>query len=100
MERFETGEVSPYLVDDVIAAHGDASDLTRLAYDAMLGLVARARHEEVGPWSAASRLNPAGAALDHVDDPDVAESLAFMIEHTREALENLERTAAVARRAC
>ena len=51
------------------------------------------RHEEVGPWNAASRLNPARAALDHIDDADVAESLAFMIEHTQEALKNLERTA-------
>ncbi|MGZ4317053.1 MAG: hypothetical protein ACXVRS_14660 [Gaiellaceae bacterium] len=60
------------------------------------GTVARVRHEAVGPWNATSRLNPARAALDHVDDADVTESLAFMIEHTREALKNLERTATVA----
>jgi hypothetical protein len=71
---------------------GDVADLTRLAYPAMQGQVARARHEAVGPWNAASRLNPAQAALDHIDDADVAEPLAFVIEHTREALENLERT--------
>jgi NAD(P)-binding Rossmann-like domain len=74
---------------------GDAADLPRLAYPAMKGLVRRARHELVGPWNTASRLNPAQAALEHIDDTDVAESLAFMIEHTRDALENLERTAAV-----
>jgi hypothetical protein len=34
-------------------------------------------------------------ALDHIDDPDVAESLAFMIEHTRAALKNLELAGAV-----
>ena len=78
---------------------GDVAELTRLAYAAMQGQVARVRNETVGPWNAASRLNPARAALDHIDEADVAESLAFMIEHTREALANLERTAAVPARA-
>ncbi len=72
---------------------GNVADLAQLAFAAMRGQVARVRHEAVGPWSAESRLNPARAALDHVDDADVTESLAFMIEHTREALENLERAA-------
>lgn len=72
---------------------GDAADLARLAYAAMEGQVARFRHETVGPWSAATRLNPARAALDHTDDADVAESLAFVIEHTQDALKNLERAA-------
>jgi NAD(P)-binding Rossmann-like domain len=77
---------------------GDASDLARLAYTGMVGQVARVRHEVVGPWNAASRLNPARAALEHIDDGDVAESLTFMIEHTREALENLRRAATGAER--
>jgi NAD(P)-binding Rossmann-like domain len=68
---------------------GDAADLTQLAYAAMLGQVARVRHETVGPWNARSRLNPARGAVDRLEDPDVAESLAYMIEHTRDALENL-----------
>ena len=58
-------------------------------------MLARAGDEVVGPWSAASRLNPAQAAPDHIDDEDVAESLAFIKEHTQAALENLERVAAV-----
>jgi hypothetical protein len=73
---------------------GDVADLARLAHAAMQGLVARVRDEAVGPWNASSRLNPARAALDRVDDADVAESLAFMIEHTGAALKNLERAAA------
>jgi hypothetical protein len=73
---------------------GDAADLARLAYDAMRGQVARARDEEVGPWSATSRLNPACAAPDHMDEADVVESLAYIVEHTRAALKNLERVAA------
>ncbi|HUJ93122.1 MAG TPA: hypothetical protein VLW05_10515, partial [Gaiellaceae bacterium] len=75
---------------------GDVADLARLAYAAMQGTVARVRHETVGPWNAVSRLNPARAASDHIDDADVADSLAFMIEHTREALKNLERAATAA----
>ena len=77
---------------------GDAADLVRFAYSAMQGQVARARDEVVGPWSAASRLNPAQAALEHIDDADVSESLAFTKEHTQAALRNLERAATVERR--
>jgi hypothetical protein len=73
---------------------GDAADLPHLAYDAMRGQVARVRHEAVGPWSAGSRLNPARGAHEHIDERDVAESLAVVIEHTREALVNLGRAAA------
>jgi hypothetical protein len=73
---------------------GDVADLARLAHSAMQGQVARARDEVVGPWNAASRLNPARAALDHINDADVADSLTFIIEHTREALTNLQRAAA------
>ncbi len=72
---------------------GDVTDLARLAYTAMRGQVARVRHAEVGPWNAASRLNPARAVLDHIDDADVAESLAFTIEHTPLALKNLAPSA-------
>jgi hypothetical protein len=69
---------------------GDTADLARLACDAMKGQVARIRHEEVAAWNLSSRLNPARAAPNHLDDPDVADSLAFMIDHTKEALGNLE----------
>jgi hypothetical protein len=69
---------------------GDTADLARLAHKAMKGQVARSRHEAVGPWYLASRLNPARATFDHLDEANVAESLAFMIEHTHEALKNLE----------
>lgn len=75
---------------------GDAADLGRLAHTAMQGQVARARHETVGPWTAAVRLNPARAVLDHIDDPGVADALAFVVEHTRGALENLGAQATAA----
>lgn len=79
-----------------VAFTGDSADLTRLAYAAMQGQVARARHEQLGPWVATTRLNPTRAALEHIDDAGVSESLAFVIEHTRDALKNLQRTTAPA----
>lgn len=68
---------------------GDVAELPALARTAMQGQVARARHELVGPWNAATRLNPASALLEHIDDAAVAASLTFVLEHTRDALENL-----------
>jgi hypothetical protein len=73
---------------------GDVADLPELAYVAMQGQAARARHELVGPWNAASRLNPASALPEHAHDPDVVDSLSSMKEHARAALENLRRAAA------
>ncbi|MBV9360665.1 MAG: hypothetical protein JO292_04680, partial [Betaproteobacteria bacterium] len=74
-----------------VAFTGDVADLLELVHAAMRGQVARARHETVGPWNLASRLNPALAAVDHLDQPDVAQSLIYIVEHTRDALEHLER---------
>jgi NAD(P)-binding Rossmann-like domain len=76
---------------------GDATDLTRLAYAGLQGQVARVRHEVVGPWNQASRLNPARAVFDHIEDSKVAESLAFIVENTRDALKNLDRATATTR---
>jgi hypothetical protein len=61
----------------------------------MRGQVARARHERVGPWNAASRLNPASALRDHLGDAGIADALASVTAHTRDALENLQRLTAV-----
>jgi hypothetical protein len=73
---------------------GDVADLPALALSAMQGQVARVRNELVGPWNAATRLNPGRALLEHTDDPDVVESLTTVMEHTRPALDNLRRAAA------
>jgi hypothetical protein len=73
---------------------GAATDLTSFAYTAMQGQLARGRDAVVGPWNASTRLNPGAAALDHGDDPDVADSQAFLQEHVSAALENLERVVA------
>jgi hypothetical protein len=78
---------------------GDPADLVRFAYSAMQGQIARAQDEVVGPWSAATRLNPAQAAPDHMNDADVAESVAFIEEHSQLALKNLARVAGVKKHA-
>ena len=65
----------------------------------MQGQIARAHDEVVGPWSAASRLNPAQAAPDQMNDADVAESVAFIEEHSQLALKNLARVAGVKKHA-
>ena len=98
VESTDLGDEEKNRLCPPVVFSGAVADLPRLAYAAMQGQVARVRDEALGPWSTASRLNPARAAFDHLDDTDVAESLAFMIEHTRHALENLRRvTAARAR---
>jgi hypothetical protein len=99
VESIGTGDDEKNRLCPPVVFSGDLAGLPGLAYAAMRGEVTRVRHEAVGPWSAASRLNPARNALDHIDDADVSESLAFMIEHTRDALENLERVTTGATRA-
>ena len=74
---------------------GDVADLARLAYAAMQGQVARVRHETVRPWNAASRLNPAQAVPDHIEDAESPNRWRSLIENTRAALENLKRITAV-----
>jgi hypothetical protein len=95
VESTDLGDEEKNRLCPPVVFSGAVADLPRLAYAAMQGQAARVRDEAVGPWSAASRLNPARAAFDHLDDTDVGESLAFMIEHTRAALKNLERITAV-----
>ena len=94
VESTDLGEDEKNRLCPPVVFSGDVADLPQLAYTAMLGQVARTRDELVGPWNAASRLNPTRALLDHTDDPDVVASLTSVIEHTRAALENLQRVAA------
>ena len=79
---------------------GDVEDLAQLAREAMQGQVARAGHEQIDQWNRTTRLNPTRAALDHIDDDTVVQSLAFIIEHTSGALKNLDRAATVPAAEC
>ena len=98
VESTAIGDEEKNLLCPPVAFTGDAADLARLAYVGLWGQVARVRHEVVGTWNQASRLNPAQALFGHLEDPGVAESVAFIVEHTREALKNLEQANAAATR--
>jgi NAD(P)-binding Rossmann-like domain len=78
-----------------VVLSGNVSDLLRLAHPGMKGQVARAANGEVAAWNHASRLNPARAAADHMDDRGVAEARSAMKTHTQAALQNLQHRAAL-----
>jgi hypothetical protein len=72
---------------------GDVSDLLQLAHAAMNGQVARSANGDLAAWNHASRLNPARAAPDHMDDPRVAMARSAIRARTEAALQNLDRRA-------
>ena len=72
---------------------GNVSDLLRLALPGMKGQVARAANGECAAWNNASRLNPARAAGDHMDDRGVADARSAIRTHSQAAVQNLERRA-------
>jgi hypothetical protein len=72
---------------------GDAADLPRIAYDGMMGLMARGADPELSAWNEASRLNPARGATDHLDDPRVTDAFAAMGKYFGDSMTNLERLA-------
>jgi hypothetical protein len=74
---------------------GDVADLLRLAHAGMKGQTARAANSAVAAWNRASRLNPASAAADHMDDRRIAEALSSLRTNTEAALRNLERRVTV-----
>ena len=70
---------------------GAVTGLVPLAYYGMTGLFARTADPVIGPWSEACRLNTAGAASQHLDDPRVTDAFAKMGAHLGAAMANLER---------
>jgi hypothetical protein len=72
---------------------GNVGDLLRLAHAGMSGQTARSADEAVSTWTRASRLNPAEAVGEHLDDPVVTEALARIRTHSEAALQNLARRA-------
>lgn len=70
---------------------GRADDLLRFADAGMRGLAARSADPQIAAWTEACRLNPAGGAAAHLDDPAVADAFSVMAAAFFPALENLER---------
>ena len=68
---------------------GKIADLPQLSHAGMTGLLRRAGDPEIAAWNARCRLDPARSAVDHSDDPRVAEALAAIGANLASALENL-----------
>ena len=74
-----------------LAFSGEASDILRIAHTGMTGLMVRSVDADLSSWTEASRLNPAGGAADHIDDPRVPAALASIGANFAPAMANLER---------
>lgn len=68
---------------------GNIADILQLSLAAMTGLFVRAADPVVAAWNAHCRLDPARGAVDHTDDPQVAEAFASLGANFGVALENL-----------
>jgi hypothetical protein len=69
---------------------GASADLLHLAYTGMTGILARGAEPELAAWAERSRLNPAGGASDHLDDPRVPAAFASLGANIGAAMTNLE----------
>ena len=74
-----------------LAFSGDVADVLQLSHAGMTGLMERANDPDVAAWTGRCRLDPARAALEHLDDPRVTDALAFLGANFDPAIENLSR---------
>ncbi|HEV3354939.1 MAG TPA: NAD(P)-binding protein [Acidimicrobiales bacterium] len=70
---------------------GNVVDMPRLSYAGMDGITVRTMDPDLNAWNDAARLNPAGAATKHLDDPRVQEAFASMGAKFGAAMANLAR---------
>jgi hypothetical protein len=76
---------------------GNVADTLAMTHAGMTGLIARSGERDIAAWNAGCRLDPARAAAQHADDPDVASAFAAMADNIGPAMRNLsERTVGVA----
>jgi hypothetical protein len=68
---------------------GYIADTLALAYAGMTGLIARSGERDLAAWNARCRLDPARAAVERADDPDVASGFASMADNIGPAMRNL-----------
>jgi hypothetical protein len=68
---------------------GNVADMPRLSYSGMEGIMVRTMDPDLNAWNDAARLNPAGAATKHLDDPRVQEAFGVMGAKFDPAMENL-----------
>ncbi len=72
---------------------GEASDMLRVAYAGMTGLLARGAEPDLAQWTERCRLNPARGAADHLDDPQVQSAFTSLANNMGPAMHNLEQLA-------
>jgi hypothetical protein len=70
---------------------GEASEILRLAFAGMTGLISRAAEPDLGAWTEKCRLNPAYGAADHLDEPSVQTAFTTVVTNMGPALSNLEQ---------
>jgi hypothetical protein len=70
---------------------GEASQILHLAFAGMTGLLARAAESDLVAWNAECRLDPARAATDHLDDPQVQSAMSSIATNLEAAIRNLEQ---------
>jgi hypothetical protein len=75
---------------------GLASDLAHIARDGMAGIAARGADPDIAAWNDTCRLNPARAAAEHFDDPQVVDAFTTIGSSFGAAMVNLERLAGAA----
>jgi NAD(P)-binding Rossmann-like domain len=76
-----------------VAFTGEASDILRLAFAGMSGLMVRGAEPDLGAWTERCRLNPGRGAADHLDDPKVQAAFESLAKNMGPALRNLEQLA-------
>jgi hypothetical protein len=70
---------------------GNVADIPRLSYAGMDGITVRTMDPDLNAWNEGARLNPAGAATKHLDDPRVQEAFAAIGAKFGPAMANLAR---------
>jgi hypothetical protein len=74
-----------------LAFSGAVADLPALSHAGMTGLMVRGSDPALSTWTEASRLNPAGGAVAHMDDPRVPAAFEVLGANIGPALANLGR---------
>jgi hypothetical protein len=68
---------------------GNIADTLAMAHAGMTGLIARSVERDLAAWNAGCRLDPARAAAERADDPDVASAFAAIADGIGPAMRNL-----------
>jgi hypothetical protein len=74
-----------------VAFTGEISDVLHLALPGIVGLTSRGAEADLAKWNAQCRLDPARAAMDHINEPKVQEAFGSLAANIGPAISNLQR---------